>query len=513
MKANRFWPLLLMLLTCIIILPSLFMNWSLVDDGVLIQKSQQLSVLISSGQIQPLGNLFLEKDIGRFRPSYYLFYWLVFLIGKTHVFTYYFFHFIVFVSLVVTIKKICQILFDEAVGLWAIFFFTASYLNVEHWYRLGPQEPLQLVFLVLSFYLFIRVLLKKGGESYKAGSLIFLVLGFLTKESSVAYGLLIVLTCFLVKTVKMSKIKTGKWNFPFFRTYFWVNLLLTVGLGILSLFLKQAGSYSHGYFFDVQIAGRLLTYLKVLSGSFVPVFPFLVIISVFKYSRKSLWYSFFLFWFIFFLIIQLPWNFVLSRYLMPATFGLSIIMGISMEEFTDYLKKKRVLKKILVIFIVIIFLFQNMFRNFDNILWSLSNSNNAVRFFSSIALLAKPNSTVYFNMEENNSTAELFFESGLHLNLFLNRPEIKTAYLKDIRSLKKDDLIVSALISENLLKYANSSLICNPNLVVLKKVEPVYYTVKDYSLMGLVRQLKSRESSEGPLIKRNTSEWFLYQYQ
>ena len=454
-------------------LPTLFMNWSLVDDGVIIMKAKQISELISNLNFTGFFEFFLERDIGRFRPIYYLTYWFIYLIGGANVFIFYLFHLLVFVVIVWLLYRISVSLVNKDAGFWAVFFFLVTALNVENWYRLGPQEPFVVLFFLLSLYFFSKVFTKKSTSFWpRLASYVFVFCAYFTKETSVAFLLSLGTLFFLFLFLKIkNKTVSQKYDGSFLANYFLFNLLLALIVFLISNSLRTQGAYTVNYTLAKEmLIPSLISYFKVIFNSFFPVSLLILIACVPLYINKllrrlvakevpfkELWSIFFLFWFSSFLFFQLPWKFVLARYLMPSLVGLVIFMAFIMSEIENWLKDS-LIRGALVSGVVFLLIFHNLPLIFNTIHGSIVGSNAAEGVLKYVAQVAPKDSTVYFNFAKSDATLELFVESELHFRHFLNRPDLKVAYLERESSLSSGTRIVSAFVSDNFLAYSDDQL-------------------------------------------------------
>ena len=131
--------------------------WSFVDDGEIIEVSQRMDSslnLLTKGQVL---EWLKDPQVGRFRPVYWLFHYIVYaLFGISH-----FGHGFMQLLLIwgtgifgyLTAKKISG---SKVAGFLAGLIFTANTLNQENWYRLGPQEtPLMFFISMAVFFLML----------------------------------------------------------------------------------------------------------------------------------------------------------------------------------------------------------------------------------------------------------------------------------------------------------------------------------------------------------------------
>jgi hypothetical protein len=145
------------------------------------------------------------------------------------------------------------------------------------------------------------------------------------------------------------------------------------------------------------------------------------------------------------LVVQSPWIFVLSRYLMPITAGLAVFMGIELGQGIACLPKHKSLFWQLA-FIIFVGYFAissvggivKIYKQGERFVFT---TNFIQELFSYLSKNVPKNGVVLYNFLKGDSTEELVVETGMHLQLLYNRPDITVSYL-DLDSLPKVHYLV-----------------------------------------------------------------------
>jgi hypothetical protein len=412
----------------------------LVDDGVDVVFSRTLFEKLSNFDFLGFASQLLE-NIGRFRPIYWMYHMTVWLIGRN---SYQFQHFAHMLVIGLTIFFIYLIIRKLTKSRVTSFFGALAYLliplNTENILRLGPQEPLMVLFLSALFYFLI--------ENKKIFlQCLVLVLSVFTKETSIA--LLPILFFYYIYGKNSKLVENKKQGF-----YLWITICISSLLLILITFLLRSG-YSTNYFFNLQILiGNLSFYFIELSKNTLFIFPLAVIIysvrigvalirkqNIFD-SKSDLFEFLFFMGFLCFLSIQLPWRYAINRYLMPADFFL--IMFLSIEMYKDFklfgnfkfIYSHKHLFDFLLILIGI----------YTSLIWGLQiiyRETSTVSYYEAFRKIAgfSKNTTLLVNMPEGENTIEYFDEIQIQLSEFWKRPDIRIEYL-DLQNIPKGNYII-----------------------------------------------------------------------
>lgn len=444
--------------------PTLFLGWSLVDDGKSAQIAHDLTQRLSVGNIQLFINTLLEPDIGRFRPGYWIFLWGTFLIGGSNAFIHHFIHLVLFASSTWFVYYFAKELSSKrSVGILASILFICDWQIIENWYRLGTQEPITLPLLMGSLYFFI--LSRKDSKKVKLFvSIALAIYALLVKETNLAY--LSIPLYFLVADLLLKNKKFVKHDLVYF---------LSIGVAavvfrILASNMVGLEGYASLYEINFQsIISNIRNYLTMFRNGYSPLLEIVVITIFIKvayvirrkgiafalnhYYIHGIWFV----WFAAFLVIQIPWGFTIGRYLLIAIVGFHILISDTFVSILDFINrclnqveiKKRMdfsmvfymLKSVLFITLPLV-LFYQIFMSINYIYWVVSIDRFNSTFINALVDNASQNGNVYLNAEHIVSPPlELYYEIDWHFDYLFDRTDINYDYLKEETILGTGDLI------------------------------------------------------------------------
>ena len=491
--------------------------WMLVDDGEGVVFSRTLVEKISELNLIGFVALLFETN-GRFRPVYWFYQMIVWLIGGNSYQFHHFAHMLVigagmlFVYLIV--KELTR---SKLLSIFASLFFLLAPLNTENIFRLGPQEPLLVVVMGALFFLLIK------NKKVFLPSLT-IVLAIFTKETSVALFPMVLFYFIYVK--KSRVIKNKKQAF-----YLLVAACFTAICLILITFLRRGG-YSTNYSFDFgMILGNLVEYFKELTKNLPFIFPLIPIIYIVRtavrliskrsiFETKSDLFEFIFFaGFLAFLGIQLPWKYALVRYMMPAGFFSILFSFIEIYRDIVVVRSYKLIKKynkVVFVFLTVFSFYVFSLMALDLVLKTTSSVNN-YSAFKRMAGYPK-DITLLMNLRKAESTVELVYETKLHLSEFWGREDIKVEYLT-IDNLPTGKYIIvdtdqfpRAVTRETLDKTFNGKYTYLENntsrLIITTPVELIKQTIKK-SIFFVV--YKKPFTSEGIYTHYyGYSSWYFY---
>lgn len=505
--------------------PTLLVQWMIIDDGMSIAMAEQINNSLKNWNMHGLLDALTENEGGRFRPAYWLYYWVSYLVSGYDVLGYRIIHALVVAATVyiifIIIKRLTS---SKNAALFSCFLFLYTSHNVENWFRLGPQEPLVTFYIALSIYLLfkeienkIRFGKKQGGKKvfpYKILIVVSLALAYLTKETTVALLPFAFVLHFLGRRYqnKLSGQYTDnrvnsyivnifqQSNSLFF--YLKVNGFFAVATLLAALPIRLRGSYSSNY--SVNIVGIINSAEKYIDAIFISygLLPWILIGSFIffsfrlKFKNNNLPLYFlqlaFLSGAVSFFLMQLPWAFVMGRYMEPLLFFLVIVWGIEIARIINYLqqynkitinieflywKDKFSIKMSSIIiaaslFYLFTFTYNNIMPIYNYGYSIIQGSNNIKQLFTFVAKETNSDSTVFLNLEKGDGTIEALVESEFHLHYLYNKRNLNIKYLEDNynNELRKGDIILSALTGNNYYEYNESELLKNKNIHVAKKI-------------------------------------------
>jgi hypothetical protein len=437
-----FWIFLLILITSIVFIPALKMKFWWVDDGWTIMTAQKIVDSIVHFNFGGLGIIFNEPG-GRFRVIYWLFQTFTYLISGTNPTIYFIIHYLVILLSVYFIFRIVLYISKSNISAFvSSILYVLSPINTENIYRLGPQEPILCLFIIISIYFLIR------NKTFL--SILFFLFATLSKENG--FILWIPVFCFYVG----KRILTKKRDQILEKYCIW-GLIFSVPF-IINIFLRHTG-YSGFYTFDInQIISNFNSYIYLVNVAFAPLLIIFIVsylvrtIICFinnrfkKYRLGILFQAMFIILFLLFIVVQTPWEFVLNRYAMPATIGLAIFMGLEIAGIKDMLKIFKIRWLFLLSIAFGIYFFTYIWMNMMHVYLSGQLQVHQTRYIQSLyqdlATNIQPNGIVLLNFLQGDSTSELVAQTKMQLDLFYNRPDIQVSYLNLDGLPKKSFMIV-----------------------------------------------------------------------
>lgn len=491
------WHIIILLIVILLVgLPSLSVDWLILDDGFSILKSQQISLAFKTFNFQELLNIIVERDLGRFRPAYWMYQWLVYLIaGINPVFQ----HLIHLVINALTVFLIYGIgrnfkLSGKAVLIGCLLFILSPF-NFEHWYRLGPVEPRMVLWLALSLFFLTKVFKEIQEErSLKPYdlllSIVFLLLVYLTKETAMAMLPFSAILIIGYRLLNGKKQKT-EWRRTAF-LYFLANVLFSLLSLLIVSAIKNQGSYSSNYSLNLSESFKVfIGYAKLIINSYglfslIFAFSFLLSLRQKLSTQKFMRFVFFA-GSILFVAVILPWAIPMGRYLEPALLFLVLYLQFEAENFFKLGKKiqKQFRFKLDFAYVILLiafgyFLFRQGPGMLNQIIGNISDTRNTRALFTYIAANSPRNGKVFLNLKKNDATIELVYESQLHLTLFYNRPDLVVDYLNEenLANLKTGDTVFNAFTRSDTYLFLNDQdLFSVKGLEKVKAIPNKYVTI------------------------------------
>jgi hypothetical protein len=412
----------------------------LVDDGGDVVFARTLFEKLISFNIIGFVSQLLEAG-GRFRPVYWIYHMLVWVVGRN---SYQFHHFAHMVVIGITVYFIYLIIKELTNSKLTSFFASLTYLliplNSENIFRLGPQEPLLTMFFSILIYLII-----KNKKNFLP--CLILVLAVFTKETSVA---LLPVLFFYYFYGKRSKIVQNKKQ----GYYLWITVCISSVVLILITFLRRGG-YSTNYLFDIQMfIANLSFYFVELSKNTLFVFPLAIIVYLLRLgtsiikkqkilnSKRDIFEFLFLLTFLCLFLIQIPWKYAIDRYLLPADLFLIIFSFIEVYIDFELLSKYKFIsshKSIFSFLLIFIGLFTALIWGIEIVSREIANVSYYQAFYK-MSTLPK-NTVILVNMPEGENTIEYQYEIEIQLSEFWNRNDLKVQFL-DLQNLPKDNYVI-----------------------------------------------------------------------
>jgi len=309
---------------------------------------------------------------------------------------------------------------------------------------------------------------KKGQKVFIHLPYLLFLLLYLTKETAVIFLPFSIALYFSAK-----HFYSIKKSLPELKRVLIFNLVLSAIIVPVVLVFKQGGEYSTYYELSMQgLYRNFRDYLKSIHLSLYPYFfVFLgafAIRNIHKFlnedkivNKRFFWQAISFLLFSLLLLIQLPWEFPLNRYLLPSLVPLSVFLGLEFHNLSNYLiSKTRVEIPLLFFAFFLPFAYNNAF-HFFNYFQSTSNATQATKkALEYIREVSPPRTEVWVNAKESDATIEPVLEAGYHLEHFYKRPDIKVGYVGELggENLEEKTIILSSFVSEDGRSYTDKEL-------------------------------------------------------
>jgi len=320
-------------------------QFGLLDDGLMLERVTDI-----------LSNDFsmrYDLQAGRFRPIYWLYFTLIFIVAGMRPFWFFFSHLILFLVLLLQIRLLMKKMnADNKQILIASLIFIFSMPIIENFYTLGKGEPLQLVFLLSALVCFeeLKNSIKKG-ERWLASILtfIFILAAILVKETAILIAPLAAVW------FGYTWIKRNQYSEHIRKTI--LVFLLIATASIAAFFILRylwgstsltGGTYTEKYDFSISLlVEKTLRWVTQLSFYFhylIPMFLLLLIIILKKRisdeaQKQNIfnWTSWSLFW----IVVLIPWDLAEVYYLLPFSLGIAILIGLLWPYIIDMIRDRQ----------------------------------------------------------------------------------------------------------------------------------------------------------------------------
>jgi len=473
-KSYLLWWLLLIAITAFLFVPALNIKFWWIDDGRSISVAQKLISSIASLNFQDLSFVLFEQG-GRFRIIYWTYQTLAYVLGGTNPQIHFIIHFLI---ILVTSIYIFEIVRNISKFNLAAFFAGALYIltpvNTENLYRLGPVEPILALFVVASLYYLIRSRMRLA--------VLFLFLTIFAKETGFVVWLPILGAYFLKRIIY----KVRDLNFE--KYCFWGFIFYS--LVLINTIFRRSG-YSTNYVLNPErMISNFGNYIDIITKGFAPLLGLFILTAIFRFfylvrlkkikkdGPDFIKEAIFFILPLLFLVVLSPWEFVLDRYLMPATAGLVIFLGIELAKVsrfisTYHLNIRRMAGLMLISYLIVVVGGNaiRIYRQGERVAFS---TNLIQELFFYLSKSVPKDGVVLYNFLKGDSTWELVVETDIHLDLFYNRPDIEVSYL-DLKNLSEEQYMI---VGTPMIREQYSRELVEKSINNYQKEEDVVYEKK-----------------------------------
>ncbi len=343
-KTSLIFALFPLLIAVLIMAPRLASpQFGVMDDSLIYVEVQKL--------LQ--GDLGMSYDLqaGRFRPLYWLYYTLIYLLAGPNPFWFFFGHLVILLVLLVEIRLLMKAMgaLDWQILLTSLV-FVFSIPIIENFYTLSKGDPLSLVFILASLLCFEK--LKRAERASHKWA--FVILAFLNglfaiwaKET--AYIMAPISACWagivLIQRKKFSVQEQKSYLFFF----------LSMAASMAAFFLIRAlfgsppvseGSFTARYDFALgSLLERIPRWITLYTSYYHYLVPTAILVLIVLFTHKELdakqklpfftWGIWLLAW----AGALLPWEFARAYYLLAFSLGAAILIGWFALPIADMLKQ------------------------------------------------------------------------------------------------------------------------------------------------------------------------------
>lgn len=394
----------ILVITFSLLLPSLAVPFSFIDDAYFIEHSEIALQKIVSGDFGFISQVLLEPDTGRVRPIYWLSLFVRYLLlGQSP----HLFHLANILIVLGIMYFNYQIFFRfTRSNLWSFLGSLALLIfwrTSENFFRLGPQEPLALLLILASFYL------APAKISFYLG-----ILAIFVKETSI----------FILPFTFLLLLYDGP------KRKFWLNYflfsLIPLSYLIITRFIKPvSGDYSDNYQVTLSlIISSFQKYREYFDSTWITSLFKISLLSLLLVRSKGYWIG--LFWTILSFAVLLPWQIKMGRYLLPVLPGLLLFIVLQSQKIYSSVPTRKWL--VIVAFPLLYYWANYLFTNsvqFYNVLSTHiareSANSDLVKYLASVI----PNGhKLYFNFPDDQNNLEWLDGSARQLHYLYDRPDL-----------------------------------------------------------------------------------------
>jgi hypothetical protein len=416
------------LLGILIMLPRLLSpQFGLLDDGNTLRISQGLAG----------GSFDLQQDLGsgRWRPVYWLFYSLPYLIAGANPLMYFRINTIELCLITAGLIHLVHAISGSRLQafLCGLFFVTAGPI-IENFYTLSKPEAPQMLFLVAA----LGFLWQAAAQSGRRGKLLFglagvvaFVLAVLMKETTlVMLGISaawLAISLFFHRKNRMNRQVVDFSLYLFGASLIGVAAFLLPRLA-LSIHSAVSGTYSSHYGFSItDMLATAIRWTGWLVRDFAYLLP-LVLLAIILWKRRRVQEAPILvaatLWMIAWVGIYLPWSLMTEYYMLPFALGAAVfaavVIGQAMRVFSGVSRRTR-LPVVLCLGLTGILLLGVFGNNFTTARIQLLVDKANTETLAYLARQAPLDSTVYINIQISNEYVD---EIGMHLAEIWDRADL-----------------------------------------------------------------------------------------
>lgn len=401
------------LLATLIMLPRLASpQFGFFDDARMLVQSEDL--------LQGDFSMSVDKQAGRFRPGYWLYYTIIYALAGDRPFWFFIGNLFIFYVLLYEIRLILKnmgLSSKQIVATSTLFILTMPI--IENFYTLSKGEPLQLVFVLAAVILLSRVKYQnKVAWSRVILAALSILIAILIKETAIVMVPIFILWAginfFFKEPDSRIELKSSLSLFIAAILAVAVYFLLRNAWGATTLL---GGTYTDRYLVDVSsLFQKLLRWFTQLAFYFHYLLPIILILLFLFFYKDSLtpkekrlifqWGFWSLLWY----GILVPWEYAELYYLLPFGFGVSILIGVLSSPILRSIKAmykfKRISLMTLTGFMGVLFLL-TLPNYLTDAKTQLTFDRVNQKMLDFVVNYTSEDSAVYINIETNNEYIEM----------------------------------------------------------------------------------------------------------
>lgn len=421
------------LLCLVIMVPRLLSaQFGLFDDGYTILMARQ----VRDGNWGAIW----EGGHGRSRPIYILYNALLYVLGGPNPFWFFFANVLLWAFITFALIRLMRSAGgSRSVSVAAGLFFVLSGPTIESFYTLSKPEPLQLAWLMASLLLLARYPQRNGWWAKAgliAGAWLAILFADLTKETSLV---MIPISLAWLILARRQRPTEGQEGYAVARAL----LLAAVLAGLLFFMLRwrfvalglPAESYASRYDFSLS---RLATSGVRWAGWLVRDYLYLVPLAaggVFGYlgrkdHRLGVLAAMCLVWMATWVVLYLPWEFVVEYYLLPFAVGCAALSGIAADLVVHSLSTSRGLGRAaawLAVILASLLLAVTVPNNMTNARLQLTVDAANAEMLGFAASSLPRDGTLLVNIQNPNEYVD---EIRFHLAVLWDRPDVTVDFVR-----------------------------------------------------------------------------------
>ena len=409
-----FFILVPFILITLIMLPRLISpQFGFFDDARMLAQSEKF--------LQGDFSMSHDKQAGRFRPVYWLYYAIIYALAGSHPFWFFLGNLVIFYILLYEIR-----LFLKELGFadWQIFItsliFTLTMPIIENFYTLSKGEPLQLVFILASILFIDKIKPNKPTlNRWFRGVLssLCLLIAIMIKETAIVMlAITFLWTAYFIFSKDESAKQGRKTQLALFASTcsaVLVYFLLRKLWGATSLL---GGTYTDRYLVDLSaLVQKVMRWATQFAFYFHYLLPFILVVLLLfifkkqftKKERQNL-YRWGVWWVLWFAIL-IPWEYAELYYLLPFGFGSAMLIGVVIPPICQSIKTNRRFKRysILVLSIIAAILFILTLPNYlTDAKTQLTFDQVNYEMLTYAVRHASKDSAIYTNIQTSNEYSE-----------------------------------------------------------------------------------------------------------